>query len=56
MYYIISANCVDATQEEITHWIHSNGFVKAYPDIFGTAWNGQNGKTSNLTRAMDVAR
>lgn len=50
-----TANCVDATQEELTHWIHQEGFCIAYPEYFNQDWHN-NGWTSALTRAMDVAR
>ena len=35
--------------------MHNGGYVKAYPKYFDPAWHA-NGKTSNLTRAMDLAR
>ena len=48
--------CYDATQEEIHHFIHSAGYSVAYPKYFKSEWTGVNGQTSNLTRAMDIAR
>ena len=51
----VLGECYDATQEEMCHWIHSSGFVEAYPKYFDNKWYA-NGKTSNLTRAMDIAR
>merc|ERR1712226_1475183 len=52
---LFAKGCYDAAQEEISHWIHQRGYVKAYPKYFDPAWHS-NGTTSNLTRAMDLAR
>ena len=45
-------NCVDASIEEVLHFITSNGQSKAYSNIFGVSWEAP----SNLTKAMDIAR
>ena len=47
-----SGECVDATIEELLHFVQSQGHSLAYPRVFGTGWNAN----SNLTRAMDIAR
>lgn len=43
---------IDATIEEMCHFINSYGHQRAHPKIFGTLWNSN----SALTKAMDVAR
>ena len=45
-------NCVDASIEEVLHFITSYGLKKAYRKIFGISWEAQ----SSLTKAMDIAR
>ena len=45
-------NCVDASTEEVLHFITSFGQSKAYSNIFGTSWQ----TPSSLTKAMDIAR
>jgi len=45
-------NCVDASTEEVLHFITSFGQSKAYSNIFGTSWQAP----SSLTKAMDIAR
>ena len=45
-------NCVDASIEEVLHFITSFGQSKAYSKIFGVNWQAQ----SSLTKAMDIAR
>ena len=54
--FLFLDQCYDATQEEIHHFIHSAGYSVAYPKYFKSEWTGVNGQTSNLTRAMDIAR
>ena len=48
-------DCYDSVQEEWSHFIHSMGYVPAWPTYFDQKWY-DSGKTSNLTRALDVAR
>ena len=45
-------SCIDASIEEVLHFITSNGQSKAYSNIFGVSWEAP----SNLTKAMDIAR
>ena len=45
-------NCVDASIEEVLHFITTYGQSKAYRKIFGISWEAQ----SSLTKAMDIAR
>ena len=45
-------NCVDASIEEVLHFITTYGQSKAYSKIFGTNWQAP----SKLTKAMDIAR
>ena len=45
-------DCMDASIEEIYHFITSLGHSIAYSKIFGNKWQAP----SNLTRAMDIAR
>ena len=48
-----SDKCVDATVEEVHHFIHGKyGFAKAYPNIFGMKPT----LVSTLQNAMDKAR
>ena len=51
--FFSSEKCVDATVEEVHHFIHGQyGFAKAYPNIFGTKTT----LVSTLQNAMDKAR
>jgi len=45
-------NCVDASIEEVLHFITTYGHSKVYRKIFGVSWEAQ----SSLTKAMDIAR
>merc|ERR1719219_408461 len=45
-------NCVDASIEEVLHFITTYGQSKAYSKILGVKWQAP----SNLTKAMDIAR
>jgi len=45
-------NCVDASIEEVLHFITTYGQSKVYRKIFGISWEPQ----SSLTKAMDIAR
>ena len=47
-----TAKCVDASIEEMYHFITKFGHSIAYPKIFGTNWQAP----STLTNAMDIAR
>merc|ERR1711936_359391 len=47
-----TANCVDASIEEVYHFITKFGHSIAYSKIFGTNWQAP----STLTNAMDTAR
>jgi len=54
-YNKMEGDCYDSVQEEWSHFIHSMGYVPAWPTYFDQKWY-DSGKTSNLTRALDVAR
>ena len=45
-------NCVDASIEEVLHFITTYGQSKAYSKILGVNWQAP----SNLTKALDIAR
>ena len=47
-----TAKCIDASIEEMVHFITKFGHSIAYPKIFGTNWQAP----STLTKAMDIAR
>ena len=45
-------NCVDASIEEVLHFITTYGQSKVYSKILGVNWQAP----SNLTKALDIAR
>ena len=45
-------SCIDASIEEVLHFLTNNGYSIAYSKIFGSNWKAQ----SKLTKAMDIAR
>ena len=45
-------NCVDASIEEVLHFITTYGHSKVYSKILGVKWQAP----SNLTKALDIAR
>ena len=45
-------SCIDASIEEVLHFITTYGHSKVYRKIFGVSWEAQ----SSLTKAMDIAR
>ena len=47
-----TAECRDASMEEVLHFINNFGHKAAYPTVFGSSWNSN----SLLTKAMDIAR
>jgi len=51
-------NCADASLEEVLHMVTSQGYAKAWPDIFSEGPQAQVAPrpSSVLTTAMDVAR
>merc|ERR1712059_27561 len=51
-------NCADASLEEILHLITSQGYQRAWPDVFSVGNSSKEAprNSSKLTEAMDVAR
>ena len=47
-----TAECSDASIEELFHLVTGRGHKDVYPKIFGASWS----KKSTLSKAMDVAR